>query len=148
MENLSHPSVTVSGADKVVIFDDDSNFGTLLTTKARAAGFEPSYFTSLVDMGSFARIKNYDLAIVDFYMDTIRGDEIAEYVDTFFKDIPVIIVSGEDFSQSEKMKQWPDTVRAFVPKTDGIDRILTTAKAVLQRERMLKRLAKRPGSGV
>ena len=45
MENLSHPSVSVSGADKVVIFDDDPNFGALLTTKARAAGFEPSGYS-------------------------------------------------------------------------------------------------------
>lgn len=134
---------TLSGirADKLVVVDDDPVFGALLMKKAKHEGFDAKFYLSLMDMGSFARIKEYDLAIIDFYMEQIRGDEIAEYVDTFFRDVPVIIVSGEDFTGSDRKKKWPQTVRAFVPKADGVDKILKTAKAVLQRERMLKRLS-------
>lgn len=141
MDQTFESTLSTGRADKLVVVDDDPVFGALLMSKAKSAGFDARFFLSLVDMGSFARIKDYDLAVIDFYMDQIRGDEIAAYVDTFFKDIPVIIVSAEDFSSPERRKKWPPTVRAFVQKTDGVDKILATAKAVLHRERMLRRLS-------
>ena len=127
-------------ADKMVIFDDDVCFGALITAKARSSGFEPRFFTSLADIGTFARIKDFDVAIIDFYLGTVRGDEIAEYVDTFFDGIPVIIVSSEDLRES-RIRQWPASVRQFVPKSEGPHRIIEAAKSVLQRERLLRRLA-------
>ena len=127
-------------ADKLVIFDDDVCFGALISAKAKACGFESRFFTSLVDMGSFARIKEFDIAIVDFYLGTIRGDEIAEYVDTFFDQVPVIIVSSADMSES-RISQWPASVRMFVPKSAGPGRIIEAARSIIVRERMLKRLA-------
>lgn len=141
MEQTGESTQSSVRSDKIVVVDDDPVFGALMMAKAKSSGFDAKFYLSLVDMGSFARIKEYDLAIIDFYMDQIRGDEIAVYVDTFFKDVPVIIVSAEDFTESERAKKWPQTVRAFVPKMDGVDKILTTAKAILQRERMLRRLS-------
>jgi len=127
-------------ADKLVIFDDDVCFGALITAKARRSGFEPRFFTSLADIGTFARIKDFDVAIIDFYLGTIRGDEIAEYVDTFFDGIPVIMVSSEDLRTS-RIRQWPASVRRFVPKSDGPGAIIDAARSVLERERLLRRLA-------
>jgi len=141
VEQSGESTLSQERPNKIVVVDDDPVFGALLMAKAKSNGFDAKFYLSLMDMGSFARIKEYDLAIIDFYMDQIRGDEIAEYVDTFFKDVPVIIVSGEDFTDSERAKRWPQTVRAFVPKMDGVDKILSTAKSVLQRERMLRRLS-------
>jgi DNA-binding response OmpR family regulator len=129
-----------SPADRLVIFDDDICFGALITAKARSQGFDSRFFTSLVDMGSFARIKDFDIAIIDFYLGTIRGDEIAEYVDTFFDQIPVIIVSSQDMSES-RISRWPASVRMFIPKSEGPGRIIGAAQHILQRERMLKRFA-------
>lgn len=128
--------------DKLVIFDDDVCFGALITAKARAEGFDPRFFTSLVDMGSFARIKDFDVAIVDFYLGTIRGDEIAEYVDTFFDQVPVIMVSSEDMGDT-KISRWPASVRRFVPKSAGPGRIIQAAEQVLRRERLLRHFASR-----
>jgi DNA-binding response OmpR family regulator len=131
---------TTPSADKLVIFDDDVCFGTLLSAKARRAGFAPQFFTSLVDLGSFARIKEFDLAIIDYYLGSIRGDEIAEYVDTFFDQVPVIIVSSEDMRE-RRLQKWPASVRLFIPKADGAHSIIAGARQLLTRERMLRRLA-------
>lgn len=122
---------------KLVIFDDDVCFGALLTAKARQAGFDTKFFTSLIDLGSFARIKEFDIAIIDYFLGSIRGDEIAEYVDTFFAEIPVIIVSSNDFDPRQVAK-WPASVRQFVPKTQGIGKIIDAARGVLERDRMLR----------
>ena len=133
--------------DKLLIVDDDVCFGALMSAVAKAHGFRPHFFTSLLEMGSFARIRDYDLALVDYYLESLKGDEIAEYVDTFFSQVPVIIVSAEDFRARPK-DHWPASVRRFVPKTDGPERIIEAAKQVLKRERMLTRLAGVPVGAV
>lgn len=129
--------------DQLLIIDDDICFGALMSALAPKYGFEPRFFPSLVDMGSFARIKDFDIAIIDYYLGHLRGDEIAEYVDTFFENMPVIIVSAEA-SLGVREKTWPESVRSFVPKTAGIDYIADIARRVLNRERMLKKLMNTP----
>lgn len=133
--------------DKLLVIDDDRAFGAIVSAIARGKGFEPHYFTSLVEMGSFARIRDFDLAIIDYYLGSLRGDEIAEYVDTFFRDIPVMIVSSQEFKEDE-ISEWPASVRKFVSKMDGAEAIVETARSILKRERLLKRLERgSPSSG-
>jgi DNA-binding response OmpR family regulator len=128
-------------ADKLIIFDDDPYFGTLISAIARQYNFAAHYFQSLYAMGSFSRIRNYDIAIIDIYMDSIRGDELAAYIDMFCSDIPVILVSGQGLEHRDGRTVWPQSVRAFIPKAAGAHQILAAARATLTRERMLKRLA-------
>lgn len=133
----SHGSLS---GDRLLIVDDDPAFGALLERVARSKGFQAQWYPSLVEMGSFARIRDFDLAIVDYYLDCLKGDEIAEYVDTFFSDLPVIICSAEDFSANGG-RRWPASVRAFHPKISGAGRIIEAAREILDRRRFLKRLA-------
>jgi DNA-binding response OmpR family regulator len=121
-------------SDKLLIIDDDGTFGHLLETVATAQGFAAECRTSLVDLGTFARIKEFDVAIVDFYLGNIRGDEIAEYVESFFGHIPVVIASGRDF-RAEEVASWPGAVRQFVAKSAGADAIVAAAREVLDRAR-------------
>jgi DNA-binding NtrC family response regulator len=124
--------------DRLLIIDDDICFGALMSAVAPKYNLEPRFFPSLVDMGSFARIRDFDIAVIDYFLGHLRGDEIAEYVDTFFDDIPVIIVSAEE-SLSQREKTWPESVRIFLPKSIGPDGIAATARKVLSRDRFLKR---------
>lgn len=137
----------VRGPDKLLIVDDDVCFGALMSAVAKSRGFAPHFFTSLIDMGSFARIREFDVAIIDYYLGTLRGDEIAEYVDTFFSDVPVIIVSSENLAETRSVK-WPASVRKFIPKSDGPGRIVEAAATIVKRDRMLKRFLTYPRTGV
>lgn len=129
---------------KMLIVDDDVCFGALMSAVAKANGFEPRFFTSLVDMGSFARIREFDVAVIDYYLGSMRGDEIAEYVDTFFDDVPVIIVSSEDLTATKAAAKWPASVRRFVPKQTGCLKIVEAASSILKRDKLLKRFAASP----
>lgn len=133
--------------DKLLIVDDDVCFGALISAVAKDRGFVPRFFTSLIDMGSFARIKEFDVAIIDYYLGSLRGDEIAEYVDTFFSEVPVIIVSSEDLRETRAVK-WPASVRTFIPKSEGPGRIVEAAKQIVKRERLLRRFLAFPGAEV
>ena len=136
--------MSVSDTGTLLIIDDDRSFGAVLVAHAVKKGFKPTYCTSLLDLGSFARIREFDIAIVDYYLGSLRGDEIAEYVDTFFREIPVVIVSAESF-KSEQIAKWPQSVRRFVSKSVGPQAIVDATAKVLARERFLRSLEKRSG---
>ena len=137
----SHSTKKPAAQDKLIVFDDDPYFGALISATSRQYGFATHYFQSLYAMGSFSRIKAYDIAIIDVYMDSIRGDELAAYIDMFCGEIPVILVSGETLEFRSHGSVWPPSVRAFLPKSVGAHQILAAARATLQRNRLLKRLA-------
>ena len=136
--NSDNQTCPTRSTDRLLIIDDDICFGALMSAIAPKYSFEPRFFPSLVDMGSFARIKDFDIAVIDYFLGHLRGDEIAEYVDTFFDNIPVIIVSAEE-SLSHGEKHWPVSVRMFLPKSVGPDGIAAAARKVLTRDRFLKR---------
>jgi len=114
----------------ILVIDDDSTFGMLMKALAEARGLKLDYFTSLSELGSFARIGEYDVAVLDYYLDKLTGAEIAEYFDAFFTDTPVVMVSGNSEVKDESTK-WPRCVRQFVPKSRGAKEILQVALATL-----------------
>lgn len=124
--------------ESVLLIDDDPAFGAIATAVARARGFDASWYASLIDMGSFARIKSFDIAIIDYFLESFRGDEVAEYVDTFFSEIPVLIVSAHEMDPRQ-MERWPASIKGFVPKSKGAEAIVDEAQRILRRERLLKR---------
>ena len=133
MTFASSPSTSA----KLLLIDDDESFGSILSVTAKSKGLEPHYYTSLLDLGSFALIEKFDIALIDYYLESLNGDEIAEYVDTFFAETPVIIVSAREFSEAEKAR-WPACVRHFVSKSLGAAQIVDEVITVLERDRLLK----------
>ena len=129
-------------SDKLLVIDDDATFCKIIAAAGKSRGFDSRCYGSLVDMGSFARIKEFDIAIIDYYLGSMHGDEIAEYVDTFFRNVPVLIVSARNFDKDQVAK-WPDSVRRFVSKSSGADNIIASAREVLDRSRLLQRLSNR-----
>lgn len=143
MSSNGAQSTTALG-DRLLIVDDDACFGALISAVAKDRGLVSRFFTSLVDMGSFARIREFDVAVIDYYLGSLRGDEIAEYVDTFFSEVPVIIVSSEDLRETRSVK-WPASVRQFIPKSEGPVKIVEAARQIVKRERLLKRYSSYSG---
>jgi CheY-like chemotaxis protein len=123
---------------KVLLVDDDQSFGYLMARVAKSMGVDLTHKVSLIELGSFAMIKNYDIAMIDFYLENLRGDEIAQYVDTFFNDIPIVIVSAHEFDDQSKSK-WPPTVKAFLPKVLGPAQLLKRVIDTHDRVNFLRR---------
>lgn len=139
--------VTTGNADKklkVLLVDDDPTFGFLMSTVAAGMGIDLTHRESLLDLGSFAMIRDFDIAMIDYYLENLRGDEIAQYVDTFFNDLPLVIVSAHDFDEKSKSK-WPPTVKAFLPKELGAVQLLTRLVDIYNRVSFLKRFESASG---
>jgi DNA-binding response OmpR family regulator len=115
----------------MVIIDDDPNFLDVMATAAAYEGIDAETFSSLDEMGTLARLGDYDLAVLDYSLSSMTGIEIAEYIDIFFDRLPVILVSASD-SALRVEDHWPDCIRDFKPKAEGVPSIIGSAKDVLE----------------
>ena len=125
---------------RMLIIDDDPTYGKMVVGAARSRGIEAEHYGSLLELGSFARICEFDIAILDYYLDNFRGDEIAQYVETFFCDMPVVIVSSHQFAD-QSMECWPECIRRFIPKHHGLTALIDQVFDVLRRDHLIKRLS-------
>jgi DNA-binding NtrC family response regulator len=122
----------------IVLIDDDEHFCSLMHLVGQNAAIPIQCYESLYQLGSFACLREFDLAILDFHLDSINGIEIAEYVDTFFRHLPVLLVSG-DSTFRHQLNRWPTSIKHFITKAAGPFAILSTACKILERDRYLQR---------
>ena len=116
---------------KIALIDDDPDFRRLMSVCGKSMGFDIDTYASLEEMGSFARLDNYDLALVDYYLEKLHGVEIAEYIDIFFPELPVILVSGDDLAPRSRTL-WPRCIKKFLVKGLGPYAIFNRAKQLLE----------------
>lgn len=110
----------------ILLIDDDEFFCALFQAVADSLGIPARTYSSLADMTSFAELRNYDVAVLDYYLQSFRGPEIAEYIDVFFNELPVVVISGGEIADLDQ-KVWPSCIRKFVPKSNGPYAILQRA---------------------
>lgn len=115
---------------RILIIDDDVTFGSILVATAKKNGLDAEAHASLVELGSFARLREFDLAVVDYFLESLRGDEVAQYADTFFEGLPVIVVSAKEFT-AEETARWPAAVREFLAKDKGPQAVIDAALRIL-----------------
>ena len=102
----------------ILVIDDDPCFRDLIRTVGQALKLPVTTVASLEEMSSFAALKDYDIAVIDFNLEGFCGVEIAEYVEVFFKELPVLIVSGENLDPTP-VTRWPACIKKFVHKSFG-----------------------------
>ena len=129
-KGLIQPSVTPYRKKGLLLIDDDEWFRSLFRLICEAQGIPVTAYSSLADMSSFASLQDYDVVILDYYLESFKGPEIAEYIDVFFDDLPVVVISGADISATER-QTWPRCIRNFQCKSEGAHSILETALELL-----------------
>lgn len=124
---------TVEKKPKIAIIDDDPDFCGIFSAIANHEGIDHETFSSLDEMGNFTNLKNYDLVVVDYTLPNMTGVEIAEYIDIFFGDIPVILISASDSVKYSK-NEWPGCIRQFKQKKYGVAPIIQSTLQLLHAE--------------
>ena len=114
---------------KILLIDDDEVYGALMVNVAKSQGIRLDYFPSLSAAGHIGAIGKYDAAILDYFLDSFTGAEIAEYFDVFFSKIPVLLVSGRDQYPADAPK--PKCVRKFLSKSNGPRKIIEEALTLI-----------------
>lgn len=121
------PSVKIP---RVLLIDDDDIFRELMVAAGREYPYIIDAYPSLAALGSFARLGGYELAILDFHLPDMNGSEIAEYIEIFFKDTPVVMISADAQPPAHDLKKHL-CIRSFVHKGIGIERMWRIVHEIL-----------------
>jgi DNA-binding NtrC family response regulator len=142
MQGIEHVNSHKKGHGKsaearIVLIDDCPHFCRIMEAAAQKQGIYLKAYSSLADMYTIANLKKFDLALIDYQLESFCGLEIAEYVDIFFQDLPVVIVSGNDVPHT---KPWPASIKGFLTKSLGAVEILQRALAIGEKCRIYQML--------
>lgn len=119
-------------APRMLLIDDDSIFGNLMSRKAAARGLDLDYFETLLDALYERYLDRYDVALVDCSMPGIDGFEVSKYVSCLLKHVPVVLISSSVNVENRDVLEKVGA-SAFIDKRQGIDAILRVARRVSAR---------------
>jgi len=86
-------------AVSILLVDDDDSILSIFEIFLTSNGYEVSTCNTAERALELLNKKNYDVAVLDFILPDIRGDELALKIKKIQKDIEIIYVTG--FSQFE-----------------------------------------------
>lgn len=112
---------------KVLLIDDDPAYGSIVAALAADKHIDLHFYENLIEATyGGSKIEHYDIAIIDYDLERMTGIEVSEYLDGFFRDIPVILISNLHRSQ-DTTHPWPACIEKFIHKSEGYDKILKAA---------------------
>jgi CheY-like chemotaxis protein len=117
----------------IALIDDDKDFGRLMCHIAQSSNLPIDFYESLDQLGSVGLLGQYDVIILDYYLEKMNGIEIAQYIDTFFPGVPAILTSAEAFIPMDK--DVPHCVHSFISKACGPVSILSAAMLAVSKKR-------------
>lgn len=110
----------------MLLVEDDWDFAQLIRSKAEALGLEVEHHTSAKTLVK-ANLGDFAVALIDYNLGSTSGLQLAEVIDDLTVDLPVIIISGET-AVNPFNRFWPQCVRGFISKEQGLDVILAAAE--------------------
>ena len=125
----------------IVLIDDDPIFCSLMAEHARRMSVNLHFFHDLLEVQNSGNMQKYQVAILDYQLEQMNGLEVANWIPSFFNDMPIILVSYEDRNEENTNATWPGSVRCFVHKREGVKSIIAHALALrdqLKREEEFK----------
>lgn len=114
----------------IVLIDDDPIFCSLMADHARRMNVNLHFFHDLLEVQNSGNLQKYQVAILDYQLEQMNGLEVANWIPSFFNDMPIILVSYEDRNEENTNATWPGSVRCFVHKKEGVKSILAHAVAL------------------
>lgn len=110
----------------VIVVDDDPTLLAVAERTAQMQGIAVTTCGSLSELDVLAMPGVFDVAVVDYYLDgmahSLQGAQIAKW----FGTTPVVFMSS-DGALLKSTAGWPQNVKAFVQKHEGMLRIFRKA---------------------
>ncbi len=112
----------------LLLIDDDPDFCALFSAYGRCHGINIDWYTNLDELHQIGECWGYGAAIIDYDLTSITGPQITEYFPSLLMETPVVLISAT--RRTPPSEQWPEQVKIFIGKYEGIEKILSTALAV------------------
>jgi DNA-binding response OmpR family regulator len=115
--------------DAILVVDKDVEFGKDITDAATHLKIPVAVCTSLDELRTLEGI-HFAAAVVDYDLDSSAGLSYSRQIERFVGHVPIIMVGASDEIAADAA--WPDSAKAFIPKSAGLKRILDAAMAAHQ----------------
>ena len=119
---------------KILIVDDDVAITEFMKALVKMDGHEPTTVNDSMKAVEVAQSVNPDLITLDLMMPGLTGFELCELLhkDPKFANIPIVIVSARDDSES-KQKAIEAGAMAYITKPFGVDDFIGKIKELTSR---------------
>ena len=118
---------------KILLVDDDQDLMIVLQSRLEMSGFEVDMCSNGGDAYDKISDNEFDLVIMDYFMPSLKGDEVCQNIreNPKFKDLPILIITG--FLDRDvpffKSKGATDVIYKPIDKDELIDKIKALVKA-------------------
>ena len=112
---------------KLLLIDDDKDFGALMLAIAEAYAIRIKFVTSLNEVNA-VELADYDVIIVDYQLEDITGPELATMLQQTIPEVPLMLISGKK-APDLNQESYPSNIKKFVSKNvDGSKLLLSAYK--------------------
>lgn len=133
--------VAVSDVPRILIIDDDPQFATLVRSMADFEGVSVDVFRSIEDIGGVSRLQEYDVAVINYFLDSAGGFHIAQFLDVFFRHgIDVVLMSKHVLPDVARGRRRGATLQRFVHRGGGVQGILEAVQEILRARRFVEKV--------
>ena len=133
-ETVFVPSPILIKKRGLLLIDDDESFRTLFQSIADSQMIRAETHSSLADLHSVGVLGEFDAVVLDYFLKSFRGTEIAEYIDVFFPALPVLLISGSEIEVISQ-QHLPACIHRLASKCSGAYAIVHWAMEVMRGDR-------------
>jgi len=116
---------------KILLLDDDPVFRNIMVTLGATRQLDVEAYESLQEIDRFPNNLPYAGAILDYHFAEAKLPDLLMGLDSFFKDIPTLLVSADD--KAELALGSSPSLRGFMPKSQGGLKILDALQDLMGR---------------
>jgi len=129
---IGKESVVGYRPNKFIVIDHDLQFGERLLHVASERGFYVDCYKSMLEIGYLGRLKQYDVAIVNYELGDMTGLEVAEYCEKLLGNLPLILICDDEDIREKIAYERSSAVFRCLAKQSGIYTIMNAAEAAAE----------------
>ena len=103
----------------MVLIDSDQSFSDMMRCGANKYGYDLTCYSSVSNMGTIGKFRDYDVAIVDNDDGFLSGLEIGKLVISLIVNMPMVLVSRKFSAKALPRKEWPSSIKGLIQKELG-----------------------------
>ncbi|MBS0009922.1 MAG: response regulator transcription factor [Bacteroidales bacterium] len=117
---------------KILLAEDDTNLGTLLTDYLEAKDYTVVHLTDGKKALDTFRSENFDLCLLDIMLPEIDGINLAKKIRKIENDIPVIFLTAKSLDK-DKIEGFSAGADDYITKPFSMEELLYRIEAILRR---------------
>lgn len=130
LETIVSKINTSRNGPTIGVFDDDPLFAHAMIRCGKNMDLATRAESSVDEMMRRG-FEGVDVAIVDYDLGTMTGDELVKLLkDHSKRQIPILMISSSDRTLDQFMGRWPDNVKGFMLKNSNPKAIIKRAIAI------------------